>query len=295
MRVERLPFTVYDIVGYLIPGVFFCTIFVSVYFSKPAIQSLKYISKIDAAPGISWPILILLVFLFLVTGYIVGHGLALLSAESIEYLTAGMIGYPSTFLVSNFKNEEKFDEHIERCICKFQSKQPIYSAIIMLILIPYTLSIRTIRGLRLTNILIKPVGEHASRLFREKFTEYFKAKIEDLEPTDWFRLVDFYVAKDKESYFQQRQYNYVTLYGFCRNMSFVLYITFIIIFLKLYMSSNEISDAIIIPMLTVGLLSLIGAILLFFGFIKYFRRYSQEAILSFVVLTEQKIENKKTD
>lgn len=130
-RVERLPFTVYDIVGYLVPGIYL-SIYLTLFFHRKVAEFLLSVGQpnpdaitqavnsvataarslkdtpsqtvIDAAQTAiaaavtnSTPVtfLIVMALLFLVESYVLGHVIALLSAETLERLCVGYFGYPS--------------------------------------------------------------------------------------------------------------------------------------------------------------------------------------------------------
>lgn len=281
MRVERLPFTVYDIVGYLIPGAFFCLVLVGAGFAHEVPGFLAALKENETR------IFLISVglFGFLVAGYVIGHALALLAAELLERLLTGMIGYPSGFLVdASLRGADSYRQQMAGALNRFARAEPRYSSILMLAFLPFTLVLSFADSFDLADKIIKPMGRRAIELFSTRFHAVFGKAHTELETADWFRLVDFYMASDAESYFLQRQYNYVTLYGFCRNMSFILYLTFIIMGYK-----SVVLEAGMVginwPPFWMALAALATSILLFLGFAKYFRRYSQEAILGFVTLS----------
>ena len=89
MKIDQNPFSIYDFLGYLIPGIIFAfgVVFCiqTNFYQKPFI-SLDNL-KIDQY----------IIILFLC--YLVGHLLSYLSSISIEFFSIWSLGYPSRYLM----------------------------------------------------------------------------------------------------------------------------------------------------------------------------------------------------
>lgn len=101
---------------------------------------------------------------------------------------------------------------------------------------------------------------------------------------DWFRFVCFYTFNNYQNA-AYRLYNYLTIYGFLRNMCFVFSIAFWVSLVSTVDITNATGEKLQLQFgwsgLYVALACALSAIILFFSFLKFYRRYTEEAILAF--------------
>lgn len=88
MKLSQNPFSLYDFLGYLVPGMFLILFYInlSAYDSSLGLEQFlnsQPISELQNYVG------------FVVASYLLGHALAILSSYSIERYALWKYGYPS--------------------------------------------------------------------------------------------------------------------------------------------------------------------------------------------------------
>jgi hypothetical protein len=272
MRVEKLPFTIYDIVGYFLPG---AALLVSIAaFSVPDLLVNLYHSEIlEKIPIYAWiPISIVLV----IVPHALGYCIALISSEGIEKAFVKAYGYPSEFLVHGCRRPES-------------SYKDNASLVRKMFLLHYLLrgSLRN----RFQSIFVKQLGPTIIGKLDERFYLIFGINKEHIPSEEWFSLIENYVMNNSQPAFM-RMYNYVTMYGFCRNLSAAVYFSAVVLFIMVtasihfspWMLSWHVTFRIYVAIAAMMLLS----VMLAANFAKFYRRYSSEAILAFVTMEDPK-------
>ncbi len=94
MRVERLPFTVYDVVGYFIPGFM---LLIGVTHFIPAIEAA--IDTHKKLLGDSFSGHAVEIAFVIVLSYALGHIVSLMADKTVELAVVKIIGYPSEYLL----------------------------------------------------------------------------------------------------------------------------------------------------------------------------------------------------
>jgi hypothetical protein len=110
---KQNPFSVYDFLGYLIPGLFFYII--GVELQQNSFYILDFVGftnkLITTSTDIKWDQVIFII----VICYIIGHILSFISSITIEKYSVWTVGYPSQYLL-NFKRNTG--------IYKFEKNKP---------------------------------------------------------------------------------------------------------------------------------------------------------------------------
>lgn len=262
-RVQNLPFTAYDILGYLVPGV---TLFV---LSAYAWHGLKVFERINL--GFIKLGEFSLVLVGVVLAYAAGHCIALVAAFTLERFVIIAFNYPSIYLVSSSSVGEGLRPY----------KDKIWSALFSFVfsVVPcsaiFVLSVSPFRG-----HFIKPLeGSCISRL-DTCLRAGFDLERCSISGAGWFALIQQKVLM-VSSVGSLRMYNYLNLYGFCRNMSVCLGFVACVSIASWHYNADA-PRHIILFIICISCSSAILA----FGFVKFFRRYSQGAIMTFIVLDE---------
>ncbi|EIG5792320.1 TPA: hypothetical protein ACGGKS_004731, partial [Escherichia coli] len=104
---------------------------------------------------------------------------------------------------------------------------------------------------------------------------------------DLFRLAYHYVYEHSKNH-QVKMQNYVALYGFCRNITFVfLASVWLLMFLLLLSFLIDINIR-LLPFCFLLLFCIAASRVFYYGFVKYYRRYSLEVLMAFAVLQHDK-------
>jgi hypothetical protein len=305
MRVERLPFTVYDIIGYLFPGLI---LLVGIIFLGEFLNVISVISLID---NFGTKLTVLAGLFLLVSAYALGHVISLVGSLTIEKLITTSVGYPSQYLLPNQKTEYASEgsdangriKHAVNSICIKNSSNSSVK-LVRFCFFPLYFLIRILNFFGLFVHLVKQIDKRPKVIFDNRFSSAFGAARDTLEGKEWFSLVESSIWHHSPGG-AARMYNYLTIYGFCRNLSLVNYGFFILAFISFLFFPIEYSaDAANSPLpisisiiavnqfwtlLMLWLTALFLSAVLMFGFLKFYRRYSYEAIYNFIVIDRDAI------
>lgn len=280
-RIERLPFTTYDVLGYLVPGSFF--IIMILHFRLYDLFKDQF-GTFDNMGDFNT---VAFLFVVMFSSYIMGHIIAITSAIFTEEHAVYLIGYPSEYLMSD--KEMGTRGSIRYVFDRFVSKKG-YKSVgwylnCLIIFFPYTLCFIILLFCGIGKSFIKPLPPVA----RQSMDEHLKKKIcPTLDASDgrsWFLPLIHY-CQNNLPHANMRMYNYIVIYGFLRHVSFVSYIFGLLytlapfinkVYSRNYGFSNEVINIYFgVSLLLVGFLS-------FLGFLKFFRRFSEEASMAFLL------------
>ena len=284
-NVERLPFTIYDIIGYLAPGA--VTTWLTVVLLKWTHSKLHtyigiHINDIvifadnaflnNAGIGIA----------FLALSYVVGHVVSYLSAYFVEGLVTYDFGYPSFYLMAS--DETDRDTYIENrrkkhTFCK--------SLLIYIALFPVVI-FHKIFFYKIINAQLKPLIEPIRDKIRTRFarSEIGGKELCVKKNEAWFRVIEATI-KNNFPEADYRMYNYVVIYGFVRSFCLIFNIipwSLFIIFLICLLGGEWENNYHFLPPLIAFVISILLSFILYLAFIKFFRRYSQETLEAFATL-----------
>lgn len=283
MRVERLPFTVYDVLGYLVPGFFACSLALAAFGGSSAFEKLNVYSPDTTGQ-------VLAATFLLIVSYIMGQFVGLLSSITIEKLVCAYLGYPSRYLFEAYTfrgNAEERTISVNAHREREKFKQVRWCEILLMPIVPFML---LADACGLFGVLIRPFKKNSDetceilRCLQLKLKERGLGSFDNLKNEEWFRCVNFYAINNFPSALV-RMYNYMTLYGFFRNMSFIFCALAWMPWLPWVRFENgDVYKTFLF--LSPGFA--FCSFLLVLGFIKFFRRYSEEAILAFVLTENEK-------
>lgn len=279
VRVERMPFTIYDIIGYLAPGtisLWFMAHFLGVnassiseflgsgagVFSNPTAQSL------------------LNAFVFVISAYIVGHFIGLLSSLTVEKLALIYFDYPSKF-VANFRHQYPSGSRKFTCRNEYWREVKTFVGLsVQIMCFPLVPWIYFFEIFGWWQYIIKPLPGYTIKMMIRRF--HFLSGY-STHRNDWFRFVSFYVINNNQIAFL-RMYNYMTIYGLMRNICFTLIALTWILWVSLVWHWPVTLHNISSKMHAATLLASLSfvATVAFVGFLKFYRRYTEEAVLAFV-------------
>lgn len=214
---------------------------------------------------------------FFVISYSLGHIFALISAYTLERIVILFLNYPSVFLEMNYKIRNKYmDKQITKNIARIHE---IDVWIVYWLCWPHSLTLEFLNFTPFVRHVLKTIDESVWTLVDKKYAYVFGSQRRDINPRSWFELMEHFVLTHNTGA-SSRMYNYLTIYGFFRNMSLVLYLCGLVGFYHVFFHDISYLHEHIIALS----LSLIFASVLFllFGFTKFWRRYSQEVIVSFI-------------
>ncbi|UTD22823.1 hypothetical protein G8S20_08805 [Citrobacter sp. SX212] len=270
------PFSIYDFLGYLIPGglflylLYFCGITldwdVIIQLKKTAIEQKSSLSLLGYSS-------------IVMLAYIIGHAIAICSAFLVEKYMNDTLQYPSIYLFWELNNDFK-DE------VKEDYGRKIKYIIINIILLPvYILDRITFYKLysrELTTELASPLWS----MLEKSYMKIFSVDLTQLKNSyalqgDLFRLA-YHYSYEHSSNHQPKIQNYVALYGFCRNVCLVFLLFFWVACATL--AINVLAGESFKFNVISTLIMLLMTYVFYCGFVKFYRRFTLEVFMAFSVL-----------
>lgn len=274
MDIKQNPFSFYDFLGYLIPGAIFLygILLIVGHFDQqetPLSFVIKHLSFDKAEIYIP----------FILLAYVIGHFLGFISPITVERYSLWAHGYPSKYLLGLGYNNY-FDVKDKKFL------RVTIRALVFVLLLPisvldwllgkkigmYELYAKSLDPL-LIAVLRKRIesliDDHANIANREK---YGKAGA-----VDFFRYVYHYAVENAPNHFPKMQ-NYVALYGFLRTLTLISIIMFWALLWHITTDNFFFCKGWWLIISFAGL-----AFLLFMAFVKFYRRFSLEALMAMAV------------
>lgn len=279
MDLKQNPFSFYDFLGYLIPGA------VSLY---GALLIIGHLSPTDTAVGFVTTKLSFekaeIYIPFVLLAYIVGHFLSFVSSITVERYSIWAHGYPSKYLLGIPSKgylaieENKTLRRVMR-VGVFVALAPV-SALDWLL--GAKAGMRDLYAKPLDQLLIDVLRRRIECLIDRHALVVNKESHGKARQLDFFRYAYHYAIENAPHHVPKMQ-NYVALYGFLRTLTLISLVLFWIIVWHVSASGMSCLAA-TLSILSASLL----AYLLFMGFVKFYRRFSLEALMAMAVTYECK-------
>lgn len=267
---DKNPFSLYDFLGYFIPGAFALFLII---FSQDKNGVINYFN-IENISDLKNEISIIYLVFFVIMAYTFGHVLSFLSSLFIEKYTTLYYGYPS-------KNLMKINQKIS---------YPTYLKVIIFIVIAPLTIVDFI-----TNYIFKIKKSYCQSLekpyrksIKRKLNLVFKNNSINLDLTkhDFHKYLIHYCYENSHSH-QHKLMNYVALYGFMRVVTFILncYCYYLIYNLTNY--NIDFQNGKPTPIVVI-VFFLILTFISYLAYLKFYRRYSQENLMLLMIIEEEK-------
>jgi hypothetical protein len=266
MDLKQSPFSLYDFLGYFFPGA--TAIFGFAYCLKclgvgDGIYNFSDLTKAsDLLP-------------FVLAAYVSGHFFSLLSSFSIERYFIWHFDYPSKSLL-RYPSRNFF-------VAEF-SLQNVIKLTVCMLLLPITLVTACVCFFSDGRPgLVSQLDPLLSKIIRRKVTGLIVDSAQMPNPnhydgpqtSDFFRLVYHYTLEKAPAHYIKMQ-NYVALFGFNRAMS-LIFVSLFWLSLTLTLAGASEHGAKLI------LICAALSNLFFFGFAKFYRRFSLESLMALTV------------
>lgn len=270
MEVKQNPFSVYDFLGYLTPGIIFihCTsYFLShIFHENKSIDIIINYTKLNSAQQY---------LIFILASYVTGLLLSLVSSWIIELYLIKRHGHTSKYLLGD--DIENYSESF-----KGSRFKKIRGILFILLLLPiWVLDIILGDYAKMKFLYVKELDSLLQNIIRKKIEHLInnhgqpdQALEPDSSNQDYFRYVYHYTLENTKNHSQKFQ-NYVTLYGLLRNLTLISLIFFwlsTISFLYDTTNTNILYFTIFIGLITFTF---------FVGYSKFMRRYAVEVLMAF--------------
>lgn len=291
---DKNPFSLYDFLGYVIPGG--VTLIFVWFITHPPLHSLSDVFMIDES-------LISLVSLnnlviIMTASYIIGHFMSYVSTLTIERFALWNYEYPSRYLMGEEKVKSKyFNKNI---FCKWEKWHLIaWRLMLIAILLPISLlSLLLGRLLRLNSFVLKPLDPYLRNSVSHKYDILEKRlglpMLSDSsemngDKADKLRIIYHYEYEKNERQ-SGKMDNYVALYGFLRSITLIFTLLFDYLLLNFIINFNKGAFDMLhylILMASVGCVSYV----FYLSFMKFYSRFTVECFMA--LITDETIIQKK--
>ncbi|MBO6946545.1 MAG: hypothetical protein JJ855_01090 [Rhodospirillales bacterium] len=287
--VERLPFTVYDVIGYLAPGV------ATLWFIAAVAKWAEFHTKLGVKAehlfifGNSTLDGIILGVIFLVAAYAMGYMVSYLSAAFVERLVVYDLGYPTGHLMS--ETEAARETYVKSQRARHGIIKRLIVYVVMWPAVPVHVFM-LVTGWIYSELKALPSRTQDKVRLRYDDPEVGNEPLNQTKTDGWFRVVEAYVLNNFDG-IDQRSYNYVVIYGFVRSFLFVsviaCWISASILICAFGYHLNPLnleSDSNGFALRVILYSGLISVSVLYGAYVKFFRRYSQEILNGFAMLSK---------
>lgn len=294
---DKNPFSIYDFLGYLFPGIVaIFTVFIlrqsmlmedydffaclHVHEIINLMQREVKLNSLEASVSI------------VVLAYIVGHMVAYASSLTIEFFAIKTLGYPSSYLL-NKEGKSFWDKYF--LVDDNKNVRIGYRIITMIFLWPIALFcfVMSENGLRgylqasLPSYIITAVKAKTFALYQKLGLEHRSVNDE----IDFHRVIMHYVYLNMENA-QRKADNYVALYGFLRAICFVTTLFYDVITVNAIYTLRYLIDGSVKCSFSwfIFMLIICGFIicnLLYLGFVKFYRRFTLENFMALITENAQ--------
>jgi len=274
MELKQNPFSFYDFLGYLTPGSIFLYGVLAGYAHVHANGS-PYDFIVTNLSFEKAEIYIPFIFF----AYIIGHILSFLSSVLVEKYSIWSDGYPSKYLL-NISHKRYFDVDEPKCL------RGIIRGGFALILLPILIfDVFIGRYLKFRELYAKPLDSLLISIIRKKLLalmiEHGGLKVPPRDAkssnTDFFRYVYHYAVENAPNHLPKMQ-NYVALYGFLRTLTLLS----VILFWAMVWHVCTLNLLLYQAILSITIPAIVSYVL-YMSFVKFYRRFSLEALMALAV------------
>lgn len=295
MKPDQNPFSLYDFLGYFIPG---ATV---IFLIRILDQSLidfdlsKFASKVSLRDSN-------LFFPFIIASYLTGHLFSIVSSYTIEKFANWSNTYPSAYLLK----DQKKDPEKDWMQIYFAEKEEITKhelfkrSILILILLPMLIInylFHKVFDFRYSTYkpfsadTIKHINNRKNKLLSE-----LGVIVSDEKNNEEFLFIYHYVLENNNAHSKKIQ-NFVALFGFVRCIALIFNLTsWWLIYKNICIALNpqfQLTFDFHMLVLTVG--SMLVSYFFYVAFLKFYKKFAQETLMVFAVIplnnnTEKEVE-----
>lgn len=278
--IKQNPFSVYDFLGYLVPGAISLYSILIIDYLKNN-DTYSYVEFINSIENLEFEGVVF----FIILAYIIGHLISFASSLTIEKYANWRYSYPSKYLLKmKQKGYWKSTSNWKGYFWRISLLIILFPCISLDFLLGQLLNFKSFYKKELDTLLRKLIILKMNRLFKkigfkevENYQEFTNGKGNS---HDFHRVVTHYAYENSKNH-QTKMSNYVALYGFLRTLCLIfnLLAMYIIARVSFYLKFNFENILIIVFL---SLLSYIS----FMAFMKFYRRYTLEGLMIIAIDTE---------
>lgn len=269
------PFSFYDFLGYLFPGLI-CVLFLKVVFAVNGQINIDSLINQARAISFSWNDTVL----YTVLAYVVGHMVSYFSSLTVEPYLIWSYGYPSVFLL-----KENYDKNFFEINFKV-GKVGTYcwKGLVCLLIFPICLaSLFFGRLLHFRFYVLKPLDSYLQNNINKKIDSLLSIlKLSNRENgADVHRIIMHYNYEHYTNHVRKYD-NYVALYGFLRSLCLLCSSIFILLFI-FELRTIDFGESVNWKSIFILAVLFCVTYLYYLGFIKFYRRFTLENLMSILV------------
>ncbi len=288
---NKNPFSIYDFMGYLFPGMM-CYIIIAYCFRMGL--DLSEITNIDNLRNLvkesQMEFNLEKSVVIIVIAYILGHIVSYLSSVTIELFAQKVFGYPSEYLLKRGRDKKWWEMLKAFFASEAHSSSRFLTRIktalrflmkVFIVLLLFPISFSTFSFAYFFDIngwIVRPLDDYLKTSLRVKeFKLANKLGISHPDVNqecDYHRIVMHYVYLNIPNS-QRKVDNYVALFGFLRSISFV-FCTVFFAFGTYALTTINFSASFDSGLLYVLSLFFVLSYICFLGFVKFYRRFTLE-------------------
>ena len=267
---KQNPFSLYDFLGYLVPGAVF-------------LLGLVLLRRIGQDPQ-TWAALLTpiaalgrveLFIPLIILAYVTGHFLSYLSSITVEKYSIWTLGYPSRYLLGGKPRPFwKPPETVRPRRAVRVVVAVLLAPLSLLELVTHWLGFRPLYAKPLDKFLIACIGTQVNIFGRVRYAHIKAPASSPGEEQDFFRIVYHFAVESAPAHVPKMQ-NYVALYGFARTITLEAVVFF---WLSLFFL---VSGWYSLPVfLATGGTVTLASLFFYFDFNKFYRKFSLEAFMA---------------
>lgn len=288
---NKNPFSIYDFMGYLFPGMM-CYIIIAYCFRMglniSEISNFENLRNIVKESQMEFNLEKSVIII--VIAYILGHIMSYLSSVTIELFTRKVFGYPSEYLLERGKGRNWWQMLKAFFASEAYSSNKIWAIIktalrfimkvfMALLLFPITFSTFTFAYFfDINGWIVRPLDKYLKNTLKLKefrLANRLGISHPDVnQECDYHRIVMHYVYLNIPNS-QRKTDNYIALYGFLRSISFVFSTTFFAFGAYALTTINFSASFDKNLLFTLSMFFTLSYIC-FLGFVKFYRRFTLE-------------------
>jgi hypothetical protein len=275
--IKQNPFSVYDFLGYLIPG----SLVIYAYLIVDYLKNQTHFDVQDFIDNFS-NVKLEGVFFFIIISYTIGHLISFASSITIEKYANWRYSYPSKYLLEiGHKGYWKSSSNWKDVVWRLVMIIILFPCVIFDWIFGQLLGFKRFYKKSVDDFLKDMIESKANRLLNkigldklEEPQKYDNGKGNDF---DFHRIISHYAYENSKRH-QGKMSNYVALYGFLRTLSLIFNILAIYFFFRVYcfLEFNLINGLILFILTGLSYLS-------FMAFMKFYRRYTLEGFMIIVI------------
>ena len=276
--IKQNPFSIYDFLGYFIPGALVIYIFLILFSSS----SFENFNSIFTVVGNNKILDFDNILFFVIVSYALGHLINFSSSITIERYANWKYNYPSKYLMDLVPDHKYWTGPRKIKVWKGFLSILIFPVSISDYILGEVFSFKAFYTRKADSFIIEMVKSKGLILLNKLGAPWTKS----LREYDFHRIFSHYVYENSKNH-QSKMNNYVTLYGFLRSLCFISVIFCWFLVYKLYnifkydpiFSNFQDFKNLLFTIIILGLCSY----LFFMAFMKFYRRYTLEALMLIVI------------